>query len=654
MNFLARSVARWACRVVFFTVVLSVQATFAQGIHVTLRGNSNPSPGQWVYSDVVGDGNFAYVASWHNTAGVWIFDVSNPDAPKFLTHYAPSATTNMQAIQVLNGIGYFGTDTGSGIRIVNLSNPAQPTPITRILPTQGLFTIVHSLTIDGKGHLFVPHYPADSQVQVWNVSNPAAPRLQTTLVGTDTDSVHDVTVKNNKLIMAGWGGQTDIWDITNLDTTGATRLGSFNSGVNTQDCSMTDDEQYVACPRELSNGDVGIFNVSSPASVTRVSTLTQPGFGIAASSPSTSKIMGKLLFVAWYQAGLAIFDITNPANPVFVGNYDTWTGNSLAANGGGAGDWGVWPFLGSDRVLISDRFNGLYVLDASRVSSQPAAFSVAFNPSSLVGSASTTGTGYILGLAPAGGVTLNLTSDNPAVNPSPVFVPSGAHSASFTQSTNAVASTTTVNVRVTDGTYTGSGTLTLLPPQLTALAVSPTPIRGGLSTTGKVTLNAPAAVNTNVSLAVLSNAAAIASMPGAAVVPAGFTTGSWTIQTKQVTASTKVQISATLNGVVKKFTFTVSPITPSSVSFSPTTVTGGGSTTGTVNFPAAVSQDTVVKLTVTAGGAAVNSIPANVTVFAGSSKATFNVVTNVVSALTKVTVSASANTGTKSASFTVK
>jgi hypothetical protein len=251
-------------------------------------------------------------------------------------------------------------------------------------------------------------------------------------------------------------------------------------------------------------------------------------------------------------------------------------------------------------------------------------------------------------------MTLSLASDNPAVNPSPVFVPSGAHSASFTQSTNAVASTTTVNVTVTDGTNTGSGSLTLLPPQLTALAVSPTPIRGGLSTTGKVTLNAPAAVNTNVSLAVLSNAGAIASMPTTAVVPAGFTTGSWTIQTKQVTASTKVQISATLNGVVKKFTFTVSPITPSSLSFSPTTVTGGGSTTGTVNFPAAVSQDTVVKLTVTAGSAAVNSIPANVTVFAGSSKATFSVLTNVVGASTKVTVSASANTGTKSASFTVK
>jgi hypothetical protein len=637
------------------TLLFCVQTVFAQGIHVSLRGNSNPNPGQqWIYSDVVADGNFAYVASWHNTAGVWIFDISNPDAPKFITHYAPSGTTNMQAIQVLNGIGYFGTDSGSGIRIVNLSNPAVPTLIQRITTTQGLFTVVHSLTLDGNGHLFVPDYPTDNQVQVWNVSNPAAPFLQTTLIGTDT-VVHDVTVKNNKLIMAGWRvGETDIWDITNLDTTGATRLGSFASGVNTQDCSITDDGNTLACPRELSNGDVGIFDISNPANVTRVATITQSGFGIAASSPSTSKIMGNLLFVAWYQDGLAIFDISNPADPVFVGNYDTWQGNSLAANGGGAGDWGVWPFRGLDRVLISDRFTGLYVLNATGVSTQPAAFSVMFNPSSVLGSLSTTGTAYILGLAPPSGITLNLTSDNAAVNPSPVFIASGTHSASFTQATSAVTATTTVNVTVSDGSHTGSGTLTLLPPQLTAVSVSPTPIRGGLSTTGRVTLNAGVAANTPVNLAVLSGGSAIASMPTSVTVAQGFSTGTWQIQTNQITAATKVQISATLNGVTKKFTFTVNAITPSSLSFSPTTVTGGSSTTGTVVFPAAVNQDTIVKLTVTAGAAAVNSIPTNVTVAAGNSRATFAVITKTVGASTRVTVSATANGGSRSASFTVK
>ncbi len=651
-----RSVAGWAWKaLVLLSFVLSVQCAFSQGVHVTLRGNSNPNGGQWVYSDVVAEGNFAYVASWHNTAGVWIFDISNPDAPEFVTKYAPSSSTNMQAIQVLNGIGYFGTDSGSGIRIVDLSNPAQPVLINRITTANGLFNIVHSLTVDGNGHLFVPHYPASgSQVQVWNVSNPAAPYLQTTLLGTDSITVHDVIVKNNKLIMAGWGGQVDIWDITNLDTTGAVLEGSFFSGANTQNVSMTDDGRYLACPRELSNGDVGIFDISDPANVIRVATLTQPGLGINATSPSTSKIMGNLLFVAWYQNGLAIFDITDPTNPIFVGNYDTWPGNSLAANGGGAGDWGVWPFLGLDRVLVSDRMTGLYVLDATGVSSQPAAFSVNFNPNSLVGSASTTGTAYIVGVAPPSGVTLNLSSDNAAVNPSPVLIPAGAHSASFTQGTSSVAASTTVNITASDGTFSASSTLTLLPPTPASVTVSPTPIRGGLSTTGKVTLNAPAAVDTTVTLAIVSGASAVASMPASVVVPAGFTTATWTIQTNQTSASTKVQISATANGVKKSFAFTVSAITPSSLTFSPTSVVGGNSTTGKVTFPAALTQNTVVTLTVASGATAVASLPPSITVPAGSSFGTFTVTTNVVGAKTTVKITAKANGGTKTASFTVQ
>ncbi len=627
---------------------------FAQGIHIDLRGNLNPSPGSYRYSDVVAEGNFAYVSSWHNTSGVWIFDVSNPDSAKFVTKYAPSSSLNMQGIQVVNGIGFFADDSGSGIHIVDLSNPAQPKLITRITSAQGGYNSVHDLTADGNGHLFVPNYRVNDDVQVWDVSNPAAPVLETTLTGTDTLSVHDVTVQNNRLYMAGWGGQLDIWDISNLPS--ATRLGSFFSGYHTQDISVTSDGNFLACPRELSsNGDVGIFDISNPANVARVATITQPGWGISATSPSTSKIMGNLLFVAWYQAGLLVFDITNPANPVMVGNYDTWPGFSFGGSGGGDGDWGVWPFLGLDRVLVSDRNTGLYILDAKGVSSQPAAFAVSFNPTSLLGSKSTTGTAYILGLSPSpDGMTLNLSSNDPAVNPGPVFIPAGAHSATFTQSTSSVASKTTVTVTESDGTYSAAGSLTLTPPLPISLPVSPSTVRGGLSTTASVTFNAPLAVDTTVLLAVVSGGSAIASMPASVVVPAGFTSANWMIQTNQLTAAVKVTISVKANGTTKNGYFTVTAIMPSSFSFAPSTVTGGNMTVGTVSFPASVNQDTVVTLAIVSGASAVASIPGTVTVTAGTSSTTFAVGTNPVSASTAVKISATANGGTKTSSFTVK
>jgi hypothetical protein len=666
MNSVLTIAARSAKVFLWTAALLGSQLLFAQGVHITKRAHISPSTGTNHYSDVVAESrsngkSYAYVSSWHNTSGVWIFDVTNPGAPSSVGRYSNSTTLDMQGIEVDKGIGYFADDfgptgaPGTGIHIVDLSNPANPVPITRITTAQGLFgNSIHDLTLDYNGHLFVPNYRVNDDVQIWNVSNPAAPTLQMTLHGTDTLSVHDVTVANNRLIMNGWGGQVDIWDITNLDTQAPQMLGSFFSGLHTQDSSVTPDGNFLACPRELaSNGDVGIFDISNPANVVRVATITTPGWGINATSPSTTKIMGNLLFVAWYQQGLMVFDISTPSNPILVGNYDTWPGFSFGGSGGGDGDWGVWPFLGLDRVLISDRTTGLYIFDATGVSPQPGVFALNYSPASVPGSQSTSGTLGLVGLAPASGMTVNFASSDPSVNPIPIAIPAGGHVATFSQSTSPVASTTNVNITANDGTFSTAFALTVLPPQASSVVVSPNPVRGGLNTTGKVTLTSPVQSDTAVSLAVLSGNSAIASMPSSVIVPAGFSSATWTIQTNQLTSPIKVKISATLNGVTKTAFFTVSAITPSALSFSPTSVAGGGTTTGKVTFPAALAQSTVVSLTINSGAPAVSSIPASVTVPAGNASATFIVNTKGVSATTTVKISATANGGTKSATFSV-
>ena len=658
MKILTRYTRLFVARRAFPTLALLLCTTFAVaqgvGIHVNLRSNANPRPGTDVYADVVAEGNYAYVGSWHNTTGVWIFDISNPDAATYVSRFAPPGSKNMQGIEVLNGIGYFGDDNGNGIFIVDLSNPLVPKLITRVTSAQGGYDYVHNLTLDGNGHMFVPHYRVNDDVQVWNISDPAHPVLQMTLTGTDTSSVHDVTVKNNRLFMNGWGGQVDIWDITNLDAQSPVRLGSFFSGLHTQATAVTDDGNFLACPRELaSNGDVGIFNISDPANVFKVADITEPGWGIAATSPATSKIMGDYLYVAWFQAGLLVFDISDPTNPIMVGSYDTWPGYSYGGSGGGDGDWGVWPFLGADRVLISDRTTGLYVLDTTGISSEPAVYSLLFNPSTVLGSTSTEGTVYLLGVSPCAGETVSLSSNNPAINPNPVFVPTGTHSASFSQSTSSVATKTVVSVTTSDGVYSASSTVTLTSPIPSAVGASPASVVGGLATTGRVSLNAPAAVNTTVALNIVSGASAVASMPSAVVVPAGSSSTTWPINTNQLTATTRVTISASANGATKKGSLTVKAITLSGIRFAPTSVSGGNSTTGTLSFSQTLAQDTIISLAAVSGGTAVASTPSSVTASAGSSSVSFNVLTNPVMSSTTVKISASANGGTKTGSFKV-
>jgi hypothetical protein len=128
-SILGKSVIRFF--LALLTATLATQAV-AQGIHITLRGTSNPVPGRYRYSDVVAEGNYAYLASWSTSSGVLIVDISTPEAPKKVATYAPANSKNMQGIAVLNGIGYFASDSGGGVHIVNLSDPVHPVQITRI------------------------------------------------------------------------------------------------------------------------------------------------------------------------------------------------------------------------------------------------------------------------------------------------------------------------------------------------------------------------------------------------------------------------------------------------------------------------------------------------------------------------------------------
>ena len=58
------------------------------------------------------------------------------------------------------------------------------------------------------------------------------------------------------------------------------------------------------------------------------------------------------IYVSWYEAGVLVFDITDP-----TGRYDTYAGPLDPVTG----CWGVYPFLGPDRILASDTESGLYV-----------------------------------------------------------------------------------------------------------------------------------------------------------------------------------------------------------------------------------------------------------------------------------------------------
>ena len=97
---------------------------------------------------------------------------------------------------------------------------------------------------------------------------------------------------------------------------------------------------------------------------------------------------------------------------------------------------------------------------------------------------------------------------------------------------------------------------------------------------------------------------------------------------------------------------TTSSVSLSSVTVSPTSVTGGSSSTGTVTL-SGVAPSGGATVTLTSSNTSAAQVPASVTVAAGATSATFTITTGAVASVTTVTVTGSYNGGSKTATLTV-
>jgi hypothetical protein len=193
----------------------------------------------------------------------------------------------------------------------------------------------------------------------------------------------------------------------------------------------------------------------------------------------------------------------------------------------------------------------------------PTLSSLSLNPTSVVGGGqSSTGTVTLSGPAPAGGAQVTLSSSNATVAgvPSSVMVAAGATNATFAVSTSAVASSTTVTISAIYGGATRSASLTVTPappppPTLTSLTLDPANVIGGQSSTGTVTLTAPAPAGG--AQVFLSSSNGAARVPSSVTVPAGATSVTFTVNTSFVLVSTSATISASCNGTTRTATLGV-------------------------------------------------------------------------------------------------
>lgn len=188
---------------------------------------------------------------------------------------------------------------------------------------------------------------------------------------------------------------------------------------------------------------------------------------------------------------------------------------------------------------------------------------------------------------------------------------------------------------------------------ISSLSVSPDAVRDGASSQGTVTLAFPDPASTTV--LVFSSDPSAATVPATVVVPAGAISATFTIATNAAAPETIVSITAWVGNTPRTASLRVNAATPggpslTSVSFVPSTVTGGSAATGTVRF-SATTDGRVVQLS--SANPAVVQVPAEVVVNGGQASGAFPLTTTAVSVATAVVVTARWFGVTRTATMTV-
>jgi len=142
----------------------------------------------------------------------------------------------------------------------------------------------------------------------------------------------------------------------------------------------SEDNKFFFAHDEFDEGNLGInttiriFSIEDLKNPQRAGTWT----GKTKAIDHNGFVRGNRYYMSTYMNGLTVLDITDPASPIDVGNFDTFTTSNAASYDGA---WGVYPFLPSGNIIVSDITGGLFVLKDNTLDS--AQGNLSFNQSNI-------------------------------------------------------------------------------------------------------------------------------------------------------------------------------------------------------------------------------------------------------------------------------
>jgi choice-of-anchor B domain-containing protein len=313
--------------------------------------------------------NDSEIAVMGTTLGTHFIDVTDPNNPveiadAFVAGAAQGTNIIHRDYHDFGGYLYAVCDESqsSTLQVIDISDLPNSTNV--VYDSNEFLGRSHNIFIDSAAARIYacgvrrPGMSGFINVQIIDISDPANPSVLNEYNG--IPYAHDIYVENN--IAYANCGNNGFFTVDFTDATSPIILGSMTTyeqqGYNHSGWMDRDGKHYYMAD-ETWNTDLKVVDVSNFDDMSVITTFSAEQ--TLTTIPHNLIVRCDLLYVSYYYEGVQIFDISDPANPVRTHFYDTSTRPNINSY---EGAWGVYPFLPSGNILVSDMQNGLFVLES--------------------------------------------------------------------------------------------------------------------------------------------------------------------------------------------------------------------------------------------------------------------------------------------------
>ncbi|MCP3064743.1 hypothetical protein LXT21_38825 [Myxococcus sp. K38C18041901] len=269
--------------------------------------------------------NHAYVVSANaylrpgKPGGITVFDVTDRSHPVLKKVISLPDDQLWNSVWV-KGDALYVASQDTGIVVFDISDPADPKLVRRV-PSSAPYA-VHTVLVDGDRLYGMGLWPS-SNTLVFDVSTPLEPvllqRLAFPLAGA-YDGAHDAFAYQGRLYISHFEGGLKVVDVANPDD--MKLLGTYayrNTTAHHNAVGTFAGRTLVFEGGENHGAHLRVLDASDPANIVKI--------GEFRLRPTTSihnmLLVGSRLYVAWYQEGVRVLDVSNPTQPRQVAYYNT-------------------------------------------------------------------------------------------------------------------------------------------------------------------------------------------------------------------------------------------------------------------------------------------------------------------------------------------